>query len=1507
MSDSVSSYLSTPMTKLRDDNGELIPHVFSFSSILNTVSKTYSYRWDEAVRHNPENALAMRRDCYIESLMQERSAPTVNREWSIEGDNTNDPVQKACGSHLKKIVEATPRFRRMLDYLNAEGVWYGRYGSQVVHKQKKILGIDRWCVVKHKPVNGDKIQGAWDDTPAILINPMLAEKYGDSVVTGDRNPMLLLHKRKWRDQFIIHTYKVRDADYFDGEMAGVVQGEGLRSKIYWAWWLRDEMLSWAVDFMKKVGTMGLLIFPFEMSNPTSKAMAEENAKKASQSTAIVMPVYADGMRHGMDLKPIHIPASQYGVDALQHMIAEYFERHMERLIVGQSMSSGGGGGGGLEGDGRAEFAKDTKFQLLQFDADNLAETLSNDLLGPLMRLNFPQYDFPMRFKIIVPDPDSAGKLQAAQTVVGMGVAVKEDQVREFAGLEKPEPDDKTVGSIEQLYAAHGEMKYLTPRGGLSVNNAAAQPDASGDPQDGNETIDETDEPMRLAESDWPDEYDGGFRGGVYRDQVKDPEDWKPTKSGKGEYSASGGMWRPRGSKLSERHSQTNEIGARIGMSHSNNMRAILAKLENGKHDVRTASRMADVYHDSAVEHETRNFKARFARLKDQLAENHDDGVFKSPEWTAVKEAHRDGLDSVTDALREMTDRAKHHIETTKGKKGEVLDRSHAEHVDDARSGEHRDAHHAAVESIYESVKAFVDKHGRGKGGMVRLSNDEFPELFKEYDHSEGGFLSPDHEQTARAYDHMDKGGTLPGSSRRGSLANHLQTEFDAHGFGGRHRKMSQAILDWHDARASGDKPPKHGPDFGFSPSVQRDGRKPTSPFGSHSSTGKWAERQAAKHGLDASKLHDWAASVHAEAGHEEHTKETAKAAYQSAIGDMKRTNKSGNVVPELVKDGEPPMAEPVPGKGPVDGTASAGKDFEVGSKRPDGSRVGGYVPPKEKQPDGASPGGDWRRTRSGRGEYSPATGKWRPAGGEPHGKQGMTADEHAREANKHAEMRDSHAGTMLGVARGLKSDPKFMAEASGHLRLGSLMSGGKITTHDLHDLHDELGEMKHPAAFAMHALVGRAVDHHERHKEAKFHHENWKAEDYKPPAAPPASGGHPFGPHSDVGRESERQAKAEGMNPAHVHQLAKNYHETTGMHPTAAYRAAIDNFRLGRSTWAGSGAQAKPASGKAAPPPRPPEAGGKAPVQPGVSDPKMSGGTSAGPARTSPDPTKPPTAASGGSNIGKTRGKWTMEARKAGIDSYTLHNRAGARINGGMDHEKAYQEAFDELKPKEEAKKPEPKEESDTGIFDPKNKPAEHVNLDEQEATEKPAAKEKPASKAPQTNHLDAAMGALKDHADMIRQTHNDDVDEHNTIVSHAENQIAKNWMRNPAKYPHPSVVRKKINNGHIEQHDDIPGLDTLAEELANSHFPHRFKKSQEDGGANNADLAGQLFDMLRTGKRKRMNRDDAESAALEHLAKQHEDSHGDEDYVPKPKTAEDEEIPFADVSFVDFYELIDA
>jgi Protein of unknown function (DUF935) len=423
-------------------------HVVTFASVMNQFSRTYSHRYDEAIRNSTMNALAMRRDCYIRALLNERQLPTARRSWQLEVDNIRDPKQREVKDHLTKVIKAIPRFTRLRKYL-MEAAWYGRYASQGLWSQMAIDGRPSWVFGRsqegkaaHRPVNGDKLQFGFDGSLRVMVNPTASFPNG-SIVYGERAPLLILDRPEWRQQFIVHTHEVDDSDYFEFEMAGAVQGVGIRSQIYWAWWLRDEMLTWAIDFMQKVGTLGLLIFWYEQGNKAAKAETERMAKEASTSSALVMPRPAgkDSIAFGVE----HIPASTAGIEALRGMIADYFERHIERLVIGQTLSSGTEGSG-LGGTGVADMHMDTKYQIVAFDAENIDDSLTEDLVETGKRMNFPDVDFPVRFKSVVPDPTNESKLNAI-TKVWAQVKFPEDEVRNLTGVRGPEEGEQSVGGM----------------------------------------------------------------------------------------------------------------------------------------------------------------------------------------------------------------------------------------------------------------------------------------------------------------------------------------------------------------------------------------------------------------------------------------------------------------------------------------------------------------------------------------------------------------------------------------------------------------------------------------------------------------------------------------------------------------------------------------------------------------------------------------------------------------------------------------------------------------------------------------------------------------------------------------------------------------------------------------------------------------------------------------------------------------------------------------------------
>lgn len=469
-------------------DGLLIPPARSFQMVLNAATKVMSFRFDEAMRNSPVAARAMRRDAFIRGLVEERILPTINRDWVVEVDDDADPRQQFVRDQLTKLIRSIPDFdafrRAQLD-----AVWFGRAACQWAYARDDendgLWGIPRW-----DSIHGDSVQFTFDGVPAILLDTMTTGWYvqngatqgpGGDIRPTDRSGMaLVLQHPYWRDRFAVHRHMLEKADFLEGELAGSVQGLGLRGLVYWQYVVRTEALTWMLAYMQAVGQMDLLVFNYPAGNDQAKKQQEANANKIIGKAAIVCPRPPNGNWPSVE----QVSMNSAGLKAMHELVADYFDRHIERLIVGQSMSSGADKGTGLGGTGRAEFTKATKDEILVHDTNRLDATLTTDLVRKLKKYNFPWARFPVRFKSVLPDLKAAEKVEAGIKLVSIQVPVKADELREAAGFSRPEEGDEIVGMPQPMMPPGGGPPGAGPGGppGMAPGGPpGAQPGPGGPP------------------------------------------------------------------------------------------------------------------------------------------------------------------------------------------------------------------------------------------------------------------------------------------------------------------------------------------------------------------------------------------------------------------------------------------------------------------------------------------------------------------------------------------------------------------------------------------------------------------------------------------------------------------------------------------------------------------------------------------------------------------------------------------------------------------------------------------------------------------------------------------------------------------------------------------------------------------------------------------------------------------------------------------------------------------
>jgi len=465
------------------ESGLAISVPIPFQSIIQSGWRTFMHGgYDEALQHSQENADAMRNDPFVRRILQERKLGAQSLGWRIEVDNERDPYEKAIKDGLTKLYKAIPR---ATDRRNAllEAVFFGRYASQASWEYrtlnlpampKTLAGITSrpadgetqpmraLTMALHRPLHGDKIGHDFDGNPYVLVSAMAALKaeregaevgdvpgyyptinaksavYGYTTAGGKA---LFLRSPSWRQRFAIHQHECLDEEFWQAEKADAIHGVGIRSVIYWYWWLRQEFLSNVTDWCARTG-LGVRLWYYASGNQQSFQKVSAAAKQQDDKVNILIPRTQENPVEGLDF----VETSGTGADLLLKII-EHLEDHISVYVVGQSMSTGQDNDSGLGGTGRANYTEKTQWKITKFDAAKLGDTETEDTLKPMLRWTYGKQfaDLPVRLVFNVDNPDPEAYLAAAKTFVEMGGTMREDDARAVLGFQAPHDGDKLLG------------------------------------------------------------------------------------------------------------------------------------------------------------------------------------------------------------------------------------------------------------------------------------------------------------------------------------------------------------------------------------------------------------------------------------------------------------------------------------------------------------------------------------------------------------------------------------------------------------------------------------------------------------------------------------------------------------------------------------------------------------------------------------------------------------------------------------------------------------------------------------------------------------------------------------------------------------------------------------------------------------------------------------------------------------------------------------------------------
>lgn len=427
-----------------------IPHITTFQSLISSASKTYRNP-DQAIRQSRENAIIMRNDCAIMECLEARQRRTALLNWHIEPDDPKSLDQKDLADKVTKALTETPRFteyRRVL----LEALWFGRYGVENIFGFDYRLGRRRTVIKKWLPRHGDKLVFRFDDgehkyrDDEVGIRVMTMGLKGDDVLgrykVEPTDQGLAYFLEPWeRSRLVIHRHMIEDAAYEDPMSAGSIHGVGIRSRIYWTWFQKQETLAMLMEYMERT-SQGLWVYRYPAGNPQALAEVRKIAEQQTVSNVILMP--ASPGDPAMDAYAIErVEPNAAGSEVLMRIGKEYFGELIKRYILGQTLTSEAQATG--MGSGVSEAHRETLDDIVEYDAQNLEETLTTDLVEVVKNFNHPDArNIKLRFKI---DTESSGadkQLDAAERAWNIGLKIKSADIYDMIGLSKPAEDDEVL-------------------------------------------------------------------------------------------------------------------------------------------------------------------------------------------------------------------------------------------------------------------------------------------------------------------------------------------------------------------------------------------------------------------------------------------------------------------------------------------------------------------------------------------------------------------------------------------------------------------------------------------------------------------------------------------------------------------------------------------------------------------------------------------------------------------------------------------------------------------------------------------------------------------------------------------------------------------------------------------------------------------------------------------------------------------------------------------------------
>lgn len=405
---------------------------------------------DYGLIQDPEVYDKVRRDAVVSHAMQFRQHLVAGPAYNVQPGGSQD-VDKRAAAIIEDILDRIPSFataRFLLSKAVFKGRTYARmYGARKQFPAGQQAAQNWWVPSRLKDVDKRRVRFMVGGEEAILMRRTASGVFEKPETVPSQAKRVVAEM--WSVQRGIWE-KIEHPDWlmkhvYNDEESALGHGRGLMEPLYFYFRAKTKAMEEGLQALEKwaQGMTIVGIDPGAAPSGTSlsqlaQAYVDEFEKMRARHT----------LAHSKNDEVTVMPGPGQGWQIITEMI-NYFDNKITTLILGANLPTTATSGGSYA---LAEIQENSTDALIKYDQCILDETITRDLIGLIWRVNRPQFAALGLADAAMPeyvttnekhaDPEQASRVLA--TLLGAGMAVREDEAYKNVGYTPPGPGDKVI-------------------------------------------------------------------------------------------------------------------------------------------------------------------------------------------------------------------------------------------------------------------------------------------------------------------------------------------------------------------------------------------------------------------------------------------------------------------------------------------------------------------------------------------------------------------------------------------------------------------------------------------------------------------------------------------------------------------------------------------------------------------------------------------------------------------------------------------------------------------------------------------------------------------------------------------------------------------------------------------------------------------------------------------------------------------------------------------------------